>query len=284
MITPVLVITAAFASVLWQHFTRRSAVEVMADLIDQDSDGRYKPPTIPCPAVELLHQGMDPLKQRRREKQFAGAGLLIAATVQFIFGTDLSRFIPGTILGGCIGYLSARAGIARDRKRWNQELEFYLPIVMERVVMAVQSGLDIVPGLQAIIELDNRAAELSTEAVSAPDPVSRLLTVVCRLTESGFSFERALREVSGKVSCPAVKHAFIHLAVAQREGGELMQPLRELSESTQLYYQDSVEEQIAKMPIKATMPLLCTFTGLIICFITPSIVQVMTTVMTEMPK
>jgi hypothetical protein len=76
------------------------------------------------------------------------------------------------------------------------------------------------------------------------------------------------------VECGAVRHCFIHLAVAHEEGGELVMPLKELSDSTQLYYQETVDEEIAKLPVKATMPLLLTFAGLILLFLTSPLVQV----------
>ena len=86
------------------------------------------------------------------------------------------------------------------------------------------------------------------------------------------------------VECSALRHAFIHLAMAYREGGELIMPLRELSDSTQLYFQESVEEDIAKMPAKATLPLLLTFAGLIICFVTVPLVQVLDMTSNAIPK
>jgi hypothetical protein len=102
-----------------------------------------------------------------------------------------------------------------------------------------------------------------------------LLAQVIKLCESGLSFEQSLREVADSVKSNALRHSFIHLAVAQKEGGELIYPLRELSDATQLYFQESIEEDIAKMPIKATMPLLLTFAGLIISFMTGPVVQIL---------
>jgi hypothetical protein len=99
--------------------------------------------------------------------------------------------------------------------------------------------------------------------------------LVLRLTESGLGFNRALCDVAELVPSTALKHAFIHLAVAYEEGGELVMPLRELSDATQLYYQEVVEEKIATLPVKATMPLICTFAGLILFFITTPLLQVM---------
>ena len=146
-----------------------------------------------------------------------------------------------------------------------KEIEFHLPMVMERIVMAVQSGLDVIPAL-------SRQVELST--VFGSDPVTQLIERVLTLTESGMGFESALQVVAEKIECAAVRHAFVHLGVAVREGGELVMPLKELSDATQAYYQESVEEDIAKLPVKATLPLLLTFAGLILCFLTAPLMQV----------
>jgi hypothetical protein len=99
---------------------------------------------------------------------------------------------------------------------------------------------------------------------------------VYRLTEKGLTFEQSLKDVAELVPSSGVRHAFIHLGLAQKQGGELIKPLRELSDSTQIFYQESIEEDIAKLPVRATLPLLCTFLGLMICFITGPFVQVMT--------
>jgi type II secretory pathway component PulF len=146
---------------------------------------------------------------------------------------------------------------------------------MERIVMAVQSGLDLLSALRVL-------QDFSTADVR--DPVTVIFSEVLSLTESGFTFESALDSVGRRVEAPALRHAFIHLAVTHAEGGELTSPLRELSDSTQLYYQESVEEEIAKLPVKVTMPLLCTFAGLIIFFLTTPIMQVLEMTSRAIPK
>jgi hypothetical protein len=62
--------------------------------------------------------------------------------------------------------------------------------------------------------------------------------------------------------------------MAHRQGGEIVRPLKELSDATQTAYQEAVEEMIAKLPVKAVLPLVVTFTGLIICFLTVPLMQV----------
>ena len=95
-----------------------------------------------------------------------------------------------------------------------------------------------------------------------------------KLTEAGLPFSDALEYVAEKIESSPLRHAFIHLGVAHKEGGEIVAPLRELSDSTQLYFQESIEEEIAKMPVKATAPLLCTFAGLLIFFLASPLVQI----------
>lgn len=187
--------------------------------------------------------------------------------------------ILACLIGLALGHLYERTRLAKLQRDHRQAIDFYLPLIMERLVMAVQAGLDILPAIRSVTELEvDFQEEDQTEKFfvnTKLDPVSCLLKLVLSLSESGISFEKSLEEVSTRLNSPSIKHAFMHLSVAHKEGGELILPLRELSDATQLYYQESIEEEIAGMPVKATMPLLCTFAGLIVCFLTSPIIQVM---------
>jgi len=208
--------------------------------------------------------------------------ILFAIFFVGIHCTFFSGGVMGTIVscvaGLSLGYLYGESVHRRKQAAYTRQLEYFLPIVMERVVMGIEAGLDILATLTAVLELereegiDERNGEVSDRKL---DPVTRLLRIVVQLTDSGLNFDQSLREVANSVNSSGLKHSFIHLALAHKEGGELMMPLRELSDSTQLYYQETVEEEIAKLPVKATLPLLFTFAGLIIFFITAPLMQVM---------
>ncbi|MEN9847044.1 MAG: hypothetical protein RIS36_2191 [Pseudomonadota bacterium] len=185
-----------------------------------------------------------------------GIGVWISCTKG---GVSLA-FLYG-ILGGGGGELARRGRHERTQRALSRRLEFYLPTAMERVVMAVGSGLDIIPAL-------------AEAAHRSEDPVSDIFRGIVSRAEGGLRVEYAIQIAAEGDSSTSVKHALMHLALAYKQGGEVIRPLKELSDATQTHYQESVEEEIARLPVRAVLPLLLTFTGLIICFLTVPVVQV----------
>jgi type II secretory pathway component PulF len=191
---------------------------------------------------------------------------LLGAFLFAAFGLYLKDTMPAhvfvyAVFGAVLGDLLTKGQDKRKEKTLAQTLEFALPMAMERVVMAVGAGLDILPALSEV-------ARRST------DPVSELFRRVVSLSEGGMRVEHALQIVADGSPSSSVKHALVHLGLAYKQGGEVIRPLKELSDATQTHYQETVEEEIAKLPVKAVLPLIITFTGLIICFLTVPIVQV----------
>lgn len=289
----VIIFLLGVCALVYIYSSVRSAKDVMMDLVDEvnydeRSATRFQAAES-CGALEIFannrfgRMGIFSSSQRKQHILRARllpwmSALLLVLISMLLVGPDLKTLIAIAIAGLALGYLTGGWLEKKAVASFQKKLEFYLPVVMERIVMAVQAGLDIMPAIKAIVDLEDRAVQTHEQTelvVSALDPVSRLLKMVYQLTEAGLGFEQSLREVAGLVDCSALRHAFVHLAVAQKEGGELVMPLKELSDATQLYYQESIEEDIAKLPVKATMPLVCTFAGLIICFITAPLLQVM---------
>jgi hypothetical protein len=203
----------------------------------------------------------DPEERERRIAWVLGATLgviLCATSLKF----TLASLLVTAFVGLCAGELYHSRKIDRKEKLRLKQMAYYLPTVMERIIMAVGSGLDIVPALREA-------------GHNASDPVSNLMKWIVHLAESGTPVDAAFDMAAKRDDVtPAVKHACIHLALAHRQGGEIVRPLKELSDATQLAYQESVEEQIARLPVKAVLPLVLTFAGLIVCFLTVPLMQV----------
>lgn len=191
---------------------------------------------------------------------------LLGASLFAAFGLCLNHATPARIvvyalLGVVLGDLVTKGHGKRKEKTLTRRLEFALPMAMERVVMAVGSGLDILPALSEV-------------ARKSTDPVSEIFRRIVSLSEGGMRVEHALQIVADGSPSSSVKHALVHLGLAYKQGGEVIRPLKELSDATQTHYQEVVEEEIAKLPVNAVLPLIITFTGLIICFLTVPIIQV----------
>ena len=268
---------------------RRSAEDVSSDLAAEpvsESSGSREDGSTPGGLGllndELGRLGLFKRADRKRwmlvSRLIPVVTMLAAISLSLIWGkSGPARLISSVAVGWAIGYWAARIRQRAAAAAYRRRLEYYLPTAMERIVMAVEAGLDIIAAVGNIVRLeeDSEREALRRGLNHTPDPVVKLLRVVLQLAEAGLRVEKSLSEVAEVVDCSALKHAFVHLALAQKEGGELIMPLRELSDATQLYYQETVEEEIAGMPVKATIPLVLTFAGLIICVITPPLIQVM---------
>lgn len=158
--------------------------------------------------------------------------------------------------------------IKSSKKEHNpKEFDFFLPLVIERITMGVQAGLDIVPAMRMACEIGNDSQKR--------DPVLKLLSNVINLIDAGQSVEEALQAVSDESNSIPVRHAFTHMVLAYRDGGGLAGPLQELADATHLSYQETIDEEISRLPARATLPLLMTFVGLIISLLTSPIMQIM---------
>jgi len=234
---------------------RAETVSIVAELLETDSEERRGDPR-----ARRLSACWNNATQPDLRAIIVGA-ISFGALRALVCGFSPIAVVIAALLGGLAGRLYKARGRELAAKREIRKMEFYLPAVMERIVMAVSSGLDIVPALR----------EASR---GGKDPVSGILERVVKLSEAGTPVDAAFESVATDTSSVPVRHALTHLALAHRQGGEIVRPLKELSDATQTAYQESVEEMIAKLPVKAVLPLVLTFTGLIICFLTVPLMQV----------
>lgn len=210
----------------------------------------------------------------------------ICIVIQSVRGASIGTTIASSLIAGAVGVLIAEQIKKRKAANAQKAIDYFLPLVMERVVMAAEAGLDILPAIKAVVSIEQRQHTFLSQRhlPTTEDPVSRALTTVLDRTEKGQQFEVALREVATQTGSLSLQHAFVHLGIAYREGGELIGPLRELSDATQAQYQDAIEEELAKLPVKATAPLVLTFAGLILFFLSSPLIQILSFASKATPK
>ena len=239
---------------------RRIAADITAQLLEDNDEEDATRGGVSGIGDEKRQQKGPGITRKRFIGWSVGGCTFFIARVLLVGSAGPKEVLFG-LLGCVAGELWHSRSLTNKKEVELRRLEFSLPMAMERVVMGVGAGLDVVPAL--------------TEAARRGlDPVSQLFARVVSLSEGGLKVGDALRAVSHESESATIKHAFIHLGVAYEQGGELVRPLRELSDATQLAYQERVEEEIAKLPVKAVMPLVITFAGLIVCFITVPLIQI----------
>ena len=283
----------SIALLQWRNSDGRSAEDVYGDLLN-GSDlerGAEKGAANVAGATSsgdqltdrLATMGLFGREERRRyqsrRRAMPWVGAMLGALLVAIFNSDGDPVLIVVAAVTAAGFLElvARHGDEARQLAFKRSLEFFLPVVMERLVMAVQAGHDIISGVRVVIELSEHSSSNIPGAQGKKDPVTKLLELSYRLTTRGLRFEEAVKTVAQGVQCPAFRHALVHLGIAYKQGGELIAPLRELADATQLYYQETVEEEIAKLPVKATMPLLLMFAGLVISFMVNPLMTIMET-------
>lgn len=252
----IIAIFGVWLLVVSSRLTGGESLAVASALLVDDNDIAKDPK----PIKNVLIADKTAANQSRKGSWFVGAAVASILSVLFL-KLSVSSFIVAILIGVAAGELYDSRNKDRMKRLRLKKMEFYLPMAMERIVMAVSSGLDIIPALREA-------------AHKGSDPVSDLMRWIVELAESGTPVDAAFELAATQDLTPALKHACVHLALAHRQGGEIVRPLKELSDATQSAYQESVEEQIAKLPVKAVLPLVLTFTGLIVCFLTVPLIQV----------
>lgn len=209
---------------------------------------------------EKTPSGLGALRRQRIIAWLIGANSFVILRALLGLASGFGE-APYALVGALTGEMFLRVRREAAEKKLLRQIDFHLPNAMERVVMAVGAGLDVVPALR----------EASRECV---DPVSAAFREVVALSEAGAPAAEAMQHVSERTKSFSLRHALVHLGIAHAQGGEIVKPLKELSDATQAHFQESVEEQIARLPAKAVLPLVVTFTGLILCFVTVPLLQI----------
>jgi len=137
------------------------------------------------------------------------------------------------------------------QKRLQQEILFYLPIVIEQMVIGVSSSLDIGPCIQKVVDM---AFERDKS-----NPVVDLLDRVLTRVRAGHSLDESLTEIAERMQIADLKHVFGAIAQVSRHGGEVTKQLQELADAVTTQREVAVEGLIKKLELKATGPVAIAF-------------------------
>ncbi len=152
------------------------------------------------------------------------------------------------------------------------KVEEYVGLLLEQIVLAVAAGLDVLPAMGRVLRVNSSLNKSQSEFVSA----NQIFAEAINFANSGMGLASALKLVAKTQSSPLISSALMHLALAHKMGGELSRPLQDLSADFQDRIRDRNERSIQIIPLKATIPLLFVFAGMIILTLSIPVLKVVT--------
>ena len=184
------------------------------------------------------------------------AGACVAAAICFYLAGHFKGALFGSLVGVLAGFTAPGFILDFRINRRHDDIMFYLPLAIEQISIGVSSSLDIGPCVQRVVMM---ADERDTHNV-----VTELLRLVQQYVKSGISLEEALTEVGVRSGHTELKHTFLALGQVARHGGEVSKQLQELANAVASHRETDIEARIAKLELKATVPVGLAFCGFIV--------------------
>lgn len=211
---------------------------------------------------KYFHAGMFTELERRDFRRLRVMAPLIAAPlVAFISSYISPQFaILGAVFGVIVGIQIPFTVLNRRIRSRNEDILFYLPLVVEQIVIGVSSSLDVGPCIQRVVSMaDERDSH---------NPVTELLKNAQLYIKSGVSMSDSLTEVAKLSGHTELKHTFMSLAQVAKHGGEITRQLQELADAVAGQRETKIESKIKKLELEATGPVGLVFVGFMVILMT----------------
>ncbi len=162
-----------------------------------------------------------------------------------------------------IGFRLPRIYLAHLIRKRQKNIEFELPYIIDLLSLAIESGLDLIGGIQKVVE-KSRNTDIIVE-------FKMFLSDV----KVGKSLEESLADMAERVRVLSFFSFVSSLIQAQRLGAEIGPTLR--AQAEQMRYQRMIfaEERVNKLPVKLLIPLVFfIFPSISVLLIGPAVLQV----------
>ena len=181
-------------------------------------------------------------------------GLPAGALIGGYFAVQFA--LVGAIMGLLLGLQLPFSILDRKLQARQDDVLFFLPLVIEQLAIGVSSSLDIGPCIMNVINMaDERDSHNS---------VTELLALSQHQVKSGVPLDDALNEIGIRSGSTELKHAFMSLAQVSRHGGEITRQLQELADSIGRQRETKIEGKIKKLELEATGPVAMVFMGFLV--------------------
>lgn len=226
---------------------------VLFNKAQRKQGGRRKGPSLD---EKMFQAGMFAEEQRRDYRRMQ---IVLPSVLGFFGGIyggwsgDPLNILVYAMIGVMLGSYIMVKRLEKAIALRQEDVLFFLPLVVEQISIGVSSSLDIGPCLARVVQMaDERDSH---------NPVTELLRFAQAYIKSGVSLQDALVEVGRQSGSNEVKHAFKALAQVARYGGEISKQLQDLSETVSSERETRIQEKIKKLELAATAPVALVFGG-----------------------
>ncbi|MBF0410683.1 MAG: type II secretion system F family protein [Candidatus Riflebacteria bacterium] len=164
-----------------------------------------------------------------------------------------------------IGFHLPRVYLTQRIRARQRNIEFELPYTIDLLSLAIEAGLDLVGGIQKIVE-KSRPTDVVVEFQTFLNDI-----------KLGKTLEESLSEMADRVQIMSFFSFVSSLIQAQRLGAEIGPTLR--AQAEQMRYQRMIlaEEKVNQLPVKLLIPLVFfIFPSIFVLIMGPSLIHVMT--------
>ncbi len=165
---------------------------------------------------KLFKAGLYSAEERRKFTRFRIISAVVSTislpTGMLMVSGNPMLGVVGGVLGVLIGFALPMTILERRIRAREDDVMYYLPLVIEQVSIGVSSALDVGPCIAQIVSM---ASERDSH-----NAVTEMFVHVEKLIRSGLNLEDSLQEVGEANGMSEVKHAFMFLTQCSRHGGE----------------------------------------------------------------
>lgn len=175
-----------------------------------------------------------------------------------VFGTQvgLGSALVAAFIGCYLGLTTFLYYLRFKVRDYERELLFQTPLFLEAMILLVESGMGILPAIEAVAK--------TKEETNANNPLTVIFRLVYNLAAHGLPFGQALELVANATDSRLLRHVLLHLDISGNEGGELIPSLRSLSDHAHTEWKLSVEHRVRRLENFVVFPVFASVLGLML--------------------
>lgn len=213
---------------------------------------------------KLLMAGFLTASEQRYAKRIRLILLFVGLGFGFLMGLGLFGLgpsFPGAGLGLYAGLVAYVSWISFRKKDAIRSVYYELPLVLEELVLLVESGLALFPALEEVCVKRTASGVRSSRKETL---ARRVLLTAYQLAAHGVPISDAFKQVAKVCPFPVLRHVLLHLDISSSVGGELLYSLRTLSEQIHKEWKLSVETRVKQLENLVVFPVFVAVMGLML--------------------